>query len=677
MSVALHIGLDLGSDTLKIAYAYEHTGDTNYGKLMKDSLPTQVAIPAVAYYDEDSDKWIYGNEVDMMDGGTFVNVVKIKSLLSLLLPKPDAHAVKNNRKHYFEKNDFPKFYFPSRRGMLDDFEKMVEQDMTFYAKNSTPQGVCEGFFKYVYRLVEECVERLSAFKNIEFDPAYKVALVHSARINKIYIDELTRLVQVSFGAKPNKILGSTKALSMYAYWRKVLKEGESLLVFDMGEKDISVAQATLMKGKGLVVDGVDGHNGPCELGGNDIDDSIAEFIESTIRGRETVGTPSHGAEGHIYEHGLHSKQYLFTKDIKKVKMILSMPFDDDDDLFSDGVPISLSRDLHIQRRFTLEEFEACVGVNNNSGVARKIADYIVSELERVVNNEVHKIFLSGGVVETYGIIDYINRIVSKECSRKIEVLTFDDFNDDDDGFNILSYEDSVYAPAVGGAIVSLQNYDVTTVTALSYGTWVGISGYRYLDIFINRGTPLKNNSNLFTTQLLLGNELRGLLSVDDEIYSVAITKDEIGKKKHFDKLKTNYFTDNNGRVYLLIGDRESGLRKNAEKFVQLKVVSGKESNSGIKFQHKGSDNGSSAEFKGGGILFKHGGEYVKLFGRIGVREGAKIDKYGHAVPYLANISELDSGSVRVQYPDGRFKTVPKAEIEPVFFGMDDFDSSAE
>ena len=668
MAVTLHIGLDLGSDTLKIAFAYEHEGRVEYGKLMQGGLPTQVAIPAVAYYDEAENAWLYGNEVDKTSNGTFINVVKIKSLLSLLLQKPDRKALERNKPYYFNKTYFPKFYFPKKRDMLDDYREMVEKNMIFEAKD-TPQTICENFFRYVYCIVSDRMQRLSAEKGIDFRPVMEIALVHPARINKGYIDELTHLVECSFGVRPSKILGSTKALSMYAFWRGALKKGESLLIFDMGEKDISVAQATLQKNDRLVVEGADGHNEPLELGGNDIDNSIAEFIEAAIRERETMGTPSPGKEGHIYERGLHSKQYLFTKAIKKAKMILSMPHDDDS-VFADGVPVAISCDLHIQRKLTLKEFQHCVGLDKNVKVARRIANYIVTELNRVVNNNVRKIFLSGGVVETCGIIDYIKGVVKSECKRSIEVLTFDDYNDDDDGFNILSFEDSVYAPAVGGAIVSLKNYDVATVTALSYATWETLNGEKLLSIFINRGELLNKEKNLFTIETRVGLQ-SGSLGVDnDELYSVAVTQDDIESGKYATVLKTVL---SGGKTYVYVGNKGSEQRKLAEKHLQLKVVSGADSGTGIKFVH----NGQTIAKNNAGIVFKHDGKFVKIFDSVEIVEGARIDKYGHAQPYVANNKSANVGVVKVQYPDGKVDWVLKKNIEVEFYGMGDFESSAE
>ena len=101
MANEICIGLDLGSDTLKVAYAYEKSGNMSYGKLMKEGMMTEVALPAIAYYDESEKKWLFGDEVDKTEGNSFVNVVKIKSLVSLLLPSADPDVKERNRKYYF------------------------------------------------------------------------------------------------------------------------------------------------------------------------------------------------------------------------------------------------------------------------------------------------------------------------------------------------------------------------------------------------------------------------------------------------------------------------------------------------------------------------------------------------------------------------------------------------
>ena len=86
MTIDLNIALDLGSDTLKVAYAFDvaQTGAVFYGKIARKLLPTEVAIPAIAHFDEQRRTWKFGYDVDKGNSASFATVVKIKTLLNLL-----------------------------------------------------------------------------------------------------------------------------------------------------------------------------------------------------------------------------------------------------------------------------------------------------------------------------------------------------------------------------------------------------------------------------------------------------------------------------------------------------------------------------------------------------------------------------------------------------------------
>ena len=82
MGIKLHICFDLGSDTLKIVYAYKKEDQAliNFGKIMFDELINQSAIPATAYFDEDQNKWLFADQVEDGKVRSFVNTVKIKTI---------------------------------------------------------------------------------------------------------------------------------------------------------------------------------------------------------------------------------------------------------------------------------------------------------------------------------------------------------------------------------------------------------------------------------------------------------------------------------------------------------------------------------------------------------------------------------------------------------------------
>ena len=96
----LEVAIDLGSDTVKVAYAFGSKNDVEYGKLAPCEITGSVIVPAIAYFDEDSSTWLFGEEVYKNVDKPFVSVVKIKSLLSLLLKRSDKRVTLSNRKYY-------------------------------------------------------------------------------------------------------------------------------------------------------------------------------------------------------------------------------------------------------------------------------------------------------------------------------------------------------------------------------------------------------------------------------------------------------------------------------------------------------------------------------------------------------------------------------------------------
>ena len=136
MANEICIGLDLGSDTLKIAYA---SGSDKCGKFLDDKHSLNVAVPAVAYYDRAAGKWIYGDGVDSGER-SFINVVKIKALISMLIDRPEAPTVvKKNREYYADGSRFPKFCFPARRKILSH-GTMFFPARNFLLKNAPAGG---------------------------------------------------------------------------------------------------------------------------------------------------------------------------------------------------------------------------------------------------------------------------------------------------------------------------------------------------------------------------------------------------------------------------------------------------------------------------------------------------------------------------------------------------------
>ena len=608
----LFIGLDLGSDMLKISFAYR-TGasdsDFCFGKLSDSNYLTSVAIPAVAFFDKKKGSWIYGSAVNKSSNESYVTVVKIKTLLSLLSEKENEQVTVSNKNYYWKKNHFPKFFFPIRRSLIEDFGgEMVDKNRTFTVLDYTPSKVCEEFFKYVEGVVDSRVKALEQKRGLKFY-GLDIAVVHPPKVGGEYVDELKRLVENAFGrGSVVKVLNSTKAISLFAAELKMIKPDESFLVFDMGEEDISVAQATFSSRYGVLIDGVDGHSEPIELGGLNVDEAIYDYIEDSIKERETVGTPSAGKDGHIYENSVFAKQYLLMKEIKKSKVALSYK---GGNYFPKGVPLSIYREVVLQKNLTLSEFQSAT-----LDIVKKISRYVIDELKRPINDKVKKVVLSGGLVETYSLFGYIESEAAKFCPTK-KILTVAT-NAPKDEFDLKDNEDASYSAAIGGAIVALKDIEIKTMLSLSYGTWTGNTANKSLKIFAERGSILPpDGSDFYTTEI-------SLLSAtvdDEEIYSLVVNSDEIAADADLPPSQRKFKNiDYDGKKAVVLGDKGSTKRRNCAHDLGLETVSGGEANSQIGLWYKG-----TRVLKITPVTFQK---------NVMFKEGIKVDKNGRATPTI-------------------------------------------
>ena len=671
----LNICFDLGSDTLKIVYAYkDEKRKVHLGKLNSRAI-NQSAIPANAFYDEFERKWIFGSDIDDNSNESFISVVKIKNLLLLLqrLTSINSEYEKQNINFYYKGNDFPKFYFPYHFNLDNrhSFKERKDKDMTFNVPGYTPQKVCEEFFVYVKKLIDEKIGYLANYNNLEIN-GIEYSLVYPAKVGDEFIKEYERIITKVF-AKPKVVISSIKAVSMYAYHKKYFNENEPILFFDMGEGDISVAKAKVVKDaefNGVAIDAADGHLLPIEIGGDDIDSAIVNYLESSIEKRETIGSPTYGQVGHIMEKGLHSKQYLLMKNVKKAKMILSKETYKRN-LFQNGVPITIVRDVIVQRNLTKEELKECIGITHNDGVARKIVDYIIEELRLGVNDDVRKVIISGGLIETYGLFEYIQKEVGLRMKRNISLYTIETKAEDNSLFPIRSFEDSTYAACLGGAVVNLMKYKLKMSLALSYGSFLYASGYgRVLNLFAEKGKIIKDEGEfLYVTYNSAQDEYQ---IEDEEFYSINITSDQIRNK--YKSMEVDYCTLSY-RTVLVVGknggsyqDRER--RRKVEKLFGLKVVTG----------------GAKAT-----IRYYYKGSMVKLINSVNFKEGVLIDKNGFCRPHIENNVNNNTGMVKIGYLVVGFNGKPEKDaygdvrvykeeyvyaslIEPRFEGLDTFDA---
>lgn len=648
MATEIYICLDLGNDTLKISFAYDHGGQEALGKLTVPDLINQVAFPAAAYYNMDTDTWYFADELEAGGGNNFSTVVKIKSALSLVVKNSDKAVEARNLNYYQNEHYFPQFSFPVRRRNNQDFQYLVDHKLVFIDPDDTPRSMCQAFFVHIRNKIQELVEDLSKETGIKFNPLTQISIVHPPKQGLEIVEELSRLIQNAFGVAPAKILTSTQALGIYAYHQGLISRDERVLLFDMGDETISVCKAWFseiggnknarVKKMGLLVDSPDGHMPQLELGGSHIDESVMAHLDSCIHDRETVGSPSAGHIGHIYEDGLCSNQYLMMKDIKKAKILMPMA---GSGMFKDGVPVCIHRDTLVQRSITEEDFARCVGTQARNGIAKRVLDYILQELARPGSRDIRKILLAGGMIETHGLLDYLRKELMANYGY-LTVLTFQNNAEDNCKFHIQRNEASTYAASVGGAVVTMKDYSVDAVLSYSYGTWLYHGNYKkHLKLFANRGDILENDINRFAMEGAINLSRDELAYLEgDELFSTIINTQEIEHRRYSDQVTYE-------GEWLIVGEAGDRDRFRAERAIDLRVVAG--------------GRGTEVQFFYKDMRVSLYSDYASV---IYFEEGFLVDKNGVATPFFSNVSEKNKFPIYVKYHrSGRIERANAGDIE--------------
>jgi hypothetical protein len=416
---------------------------------------------------------------------------------------------------------------------------------------------------------------------------------------------------------------------------------------------------------------------------------MSEFLSGRIYDRESIGSPSSGEKGHIYESGLFANQYLMMKDIKKSKTAMPLA---GTGMFKDGVPITIHREVLVQRLITEADFGGCVGTSADDGVAKKLMDYIFAELKRAVNRDITKIIFAGGMIETHGLLEYIKKQLYKDYSN-IRVYKFEE---DMAGLDmkisapkpkaptpppppkkeekksgkrsrrgkknaaleeetpeitepapveefaafenipaepaervnpyvIQFYEASAYASSLGGAIVAMRNYSVDNVLSYSYGTWLYHPGSD------------KKHLKLFAERgsLLKEKETRFSMAASimvDRKPQERIDGDElfstiINTKEILAHRYSNTLTYEDD--FLIIGDDGDDDRKRAEDVIDLRIVGGGVGTE-VNFYFKNERD----------AIYTKSGEVSVNF-----EEGFVVDQNGHAVPFFSNMRAFNNASI--------------------------------
>ena len=635
----LYFGFDLGGDTLKVAYAFKHQGKKHVGKLFADDEDLIAGLSAKALYDKASETWFFGDEIESCGIEDFTNTIRIKDLLALLKSVRKKSVHKSNVEYYHNKHFFPKFKFPHVINHQQDFNDLVVKQDVFEA-NETPEKVCENYFWYVRTKLDLFVEKVK--DTFEVDSInIKIAMVYPASVGTEYREEVEKLIRRVFGMRSVfKSLNSTRAISYFALQCGLFSAGDHFLVFDMGEETLSVVKGNVGTfHNDIMLDGADGHSAPIDVGGVDVDSAVLNYLEGKIADRETMGYPSAGEDGHLYEQPLRSKQYLFMNSIKQAKMIFGM--DSYEENFQDGLPISIVREVLIQRKFKKEDFQSCLGMNikKKGSVADKILSYIENENKRVINREVKKIVLAGGVAETAGLLELVRGKI-----KKTSVLTFDNvpMNSFYPEHKIGRSEESVYAAAVGGALVALDNYEMVILFSRTYGTMYTFRGNRCFAAFegARKGgkievPPGKKWCEFWAGSVFLA---RGDKITNDEILACSSTLDAVQV---------------DGKKHAFIGRPDSEERDKLRRTKGLDQLVFAD----IYYMYNGKRISFEPDYKGN------------------MQEGLLVDVDGNAIPALRNVDKVNGSldKVKIAYvnaPNSPFFAYSR-DIEYVFSKKDE------
>ena len=612
-----NVSIDLGSESTKVSLCYYDGFEKIFVPISDNTLFFNEPIPSKAYYDAKTDTWLFGSPIEEGNEKPFENVVSIRFLLSLLEKNKDEKIFNYNVKAYNQGFYFPKFYFPEKKTVGDSHNYMeyVNNEMVFKAKD-TPKTICEKFAEYIKEVVDRYTDN--------YDD-YTLSIVYPPRCGQAYIKEYKRIFEKAFGPEHpiEKDLSSTKAIAYYALEMGRLNDQEDFLIFDIGERDISVSKGTLDIDVGeskIIVDATNNHNKPEEVGGADIEEEIYNYIIGNLSDKASVGITDGFDGNRQVKAGLHSKLYLFLNSIKSAKKLLSetskkaLPY---------GAPISVSLDTRIEIKLDHEKY-----LENTKKTYAKMLDYIKRELNRSNNRRINKIFLCGGAINSYMLYNYLDDNTEQKC---------------------LLMDNATYAPAYGANVVGIDNIDLYIRSALSYGTYLHSGPTRVFAQIVEKGEPLIENTKHYISFKISG-------SRDEEFLSIPYTKSELRNNSKAQsigfiggdlKIGQPSFSQSNPSY------DELERRKLVCKSLGLKNLTGRNAEINLYYNNK---------------------KIVAMTYGISAREGFIIDSNGNGRPFVEkNDNEIYSRSIEACFSDGSTKYIQPSGIEVTFSGINTID----
>ena len=621
MSKTLQVAIDLGCETVKVSYAYvDNKGKVNHGKMEVTDHP----YPGMVSYCRETASWLIGEGIEQQEGFTYDTIIRIKDLISMLIPTTNSHGDPvDNSEFYSKQKQFRRFYFPQKVKSSSSMAKAVDQGQTF-TSNYTPKELCRQFF---VKLFSDCIT--GNVKKILKDNPHLDGVcftsVYPAKANMEYTDELNDLIKFAVGksgltckVKYDK-LSSPKAIAVGAYYNKLISDDSATLIVNIGERDTSVSKVYIFNEDNKVsinIDGRAGHNLPTEIGGEDFDEALSDLIVEKINLREVLGIGS----GHKSEQGTYRQQYLLMREIKTVKECLSVSDVDYKKVFPSGVPIQVHRDVIIETNVTRDEFVGRM-LKGSGSVGSELSDYLKLEFRRPTNKNVKTVLFTGGGAATHFLCEYLkNDIGAMAKNVKFKVAA------SGTGSNAV---DSTYAAAFGAAIMEPAGIVLYLRTAMTYGTWAkerlhpgDASPTKVFSVIIDAGTIIPEEGYEKTILFSTGqSEIKS-----DEILAYP---EKLGGKK------------------LPVGDPGSTVRRDLEK-KGLRVLSGDDGKGLIYFVKKGIS-GDTRFFKPASVP------------KIYIDEGLRVDYDGHVELVVRTNKDRNSAYKELH------------NVEAVASGMPDFD----
>lgn len=498
----LNIAIDLGTESVKVVGAYKAKNGEVRRCFLSDpaGVEGQPFSSLALYLGPPQYKWIFGQDINKRDD--YANLVRVKEMLYLLASKDE-----KDHHYYNQEKKFPIFIFPPKPGQPNVKNGMSQLDEGRYTFEGaiTPKQMVREFFKALFeRCIKNQAERILK-ENPHLAGIKYISIFPNPKMREEYKNELVELI--AYGADIDKgspmitSMSTPQAIAIGAYVEGLIKatdytrDDDKTLIFDIGERNISIAKVDVKTKSSssdgeisICVDGVDGGGQECTIGCTDIDIAIGELAKSRASSKGYIKKSKYDIS---YDYMSYRQQYRLLKHVKSAKKHL---------LHYDYAYVTVEKDVNIDEVITKDDFDNIIFGNENT-VGAKIAEYIISQLQKQGNENVKTVLLVGGGAASYHLRDYVEARCQEENILGVRIITTDNTRD----------ETSEYFSAIGGAMLDPSGLLLKVVSAYTYGTRrtqyltnsPNDKGERVFHIWINRGDEISIDEPSFEFQTSL------------------------------------------------------------------------------------------------------------------------------------------------------------------------------